>query len=107
MRMWLVDPKFMCNQHLLGEHVEMHSFYWHHQKRHFHQRLHHKRSDSNLKKYRKDIMNLPMRWKPEVCIITHLGLHQYLLLKMDNKGHIDIEVIQLKYFNRGENAEKR
>ena len=26
MRMWLVDPKFMCNQHLLGEHVEMHAF---------------------------------------------------------------------------------
>jgi hypothetical protein len=26
MRMWLVDPKLMCNQHLLGEHVEMHAF---------------------------------------------------------------------------------
>lgn len=26
MRMWLVDPRKMCNQHLLGEHVEMHMF---------------------------------------------------------------------------------
>ena len=26
MRMWLVDPKLMCNQHLLGEHCEMHAF---------------------------------------------------------------------------------
>lgn len=26
MRMWLVDPKIMCRQHLLGEHVEMHMF---------------------------------------------------------------------------------
>ena len=26
MRMWLVDPKLMCNRHLLGEHVEMHMF---------------------------------------------------------------------------------
>ena len=24
MRMWLVDPKTMCRQHLLGEHVELH-----------------------------------------------------------------------------------
>lgn len=26
MRMWLVDPKLMCRQHLLGEHVEIHMF---------------------------------------------------------------------------------
>lgn len=26
MRMWGVDPKVMCNRHLLGEHVEMHMF---------------------------------------------------------------------------------
>ena len=26
MRMWLVAPEKMCNQHLLGEHVEMHMF---------------------------------------------------------------------------------
>lgn len=24
MRMWMIDPKLMCNQHLLGEHVEIH-----------------------------------------------------------------------------------
>lgn len=24
MRMWLVDPKMLCKQHLLGEHVELH-----------------------------------------------------------------------------------
>jgi hypothetical protein len=26
MRMWNVDPKLMCRQHLLGEHLEMHMF---------------------------------------------------------------------------------
>lgn len=26
MRMWKVPPKIMCNQHLLGEHLEMHMF---------------------------------------------------------------------------------
>jgi len=26
MRMWMVNPKIMCNQHLLGEHVEHHMF---------------------------------------------------------------------------------
>ena len=26
MRMWLCDPKIMCQQHLCGEHVEMHMF---------------------------------------------------------------------------------
>jgi len=26
MRMWNVNPELMCNQHLLGEHVEMHMF---------------------------------------------------------------------------------
>lgn len=26
MRMWLVDPKIMCRQHLLGEHLELHMF---------------------------------------------------------------------------------
>jgi hypothetical protein len=24
MRMWLIDPRLMCSQHLLGEHVELH-----------------------------------------------------------------------------------
>lgn len=24
MRMWMVDPKIMCNRHLLGEHAECH-----------------------------------------------------------------------------------
>jgi hypothetical protein len=24
MRMWMVDPKILCQQHLLGEHVELH-----------------------------------------------------------------------------------
>lgn len=26
MRMWMVDPKFMCVKHLLGEHLEIHMF---------------------------------------------------------------------------------
>jgi len=26
MRMWMVDPRIMCRQHLLGEHVEHHMF---------------------------------------------------------------------------------
>ncbi|MDO8622935.1 MAG: pyrimidine dimer DNA glycosylase/endonuclease V [archaeon] len=26
MRMWNVEPKMMCDQHLLGEHVECHMF---------------------------------------------------------------------------------
>ena len=26
MRMWMVDPKCMCDKHLLGEHVELHMF---------------------------------------------------------------------------------
>ena len=24
--MWMVDPKILCNRHLLGEHVELHMF---------------------------------------------------------------------------------
>ena len=26
MRMWMVDPKYLCKKHLLGEHVECHMF---------------------------------------------------------------------------------
>ena len=26
MRQWLVDPRFLCRKHLLGEHVEHHMF---------------------------------------------------------------------------------
>ena len=26
MRMWKVPPEYLCNQHLLGEHLEMHMF---------------------------------------------------------------------------------
>ena len=26
MRMWMVNPKIMCDKHLLGEHVELHMF---------------------------------------------------------------------------------
>ena len=28
MRMWMVDPKIMCRNHLLGEHAEIHMFVW-------------------------------------------------------------------------------
>lgn len=27
MRMWMIDPRHMCRQHLLGEHLECHMFY--------------------------------------------------------------------------------
>ena len=27
MRMWMVNPRGMCDKHLLGEHVEMHMFW--------------------------------------------------------------------------------
>jgi hypothetical protein len=26
MRMWMVNPRFMCRKHLLGEHAEIHMF---------------------------------------------------------------------------------
>ena len=26
MRMWMLNPKFLCRQHLLGEHSEIHKF---------------------------------------------------------------------------------
>lgn len=26
MRVWKLNPKFLCNQHLLGEHLEVHMF---------------------------------------------------------------------------------
>jgi hypothetical protein len=29
MRMWMVNPSWMCRQHLLGEHVELHMFLTH------------------------------------------------------------------------------
>ena len=29
MRMWMVNPRFTCNQHLLGEHVELHMLVGH------------------------------------------------------------------------------
>ena len=28
MRMWMVDPRIMCRNHLLGEHAEIHMFVW-------------------------------------------------------------------------------
>ena len=33
MRMWMVNPGFMCNKHLLGEHVECHMLVGHLQRR--------------------------------------------------------------------------
>ena len=33
MRMWMVNPACMCNQHLLGEHVECHMLVGHLKKR--------------------------------------------------------------------------
>lgn len=29
MRMWMCNPKYMCNQHLRGEHVELHMLVGH------------------------------------------------------------------------------
>lgn len=26
MRMWMINPKLLCNKHLLGEHAELHKF---------------------------------------------------------------------------------
>ena len=28
MRMWMIEPKIMCKNHLLGEHAEIHMFVW-------------------------------------------------------------------------------
>ena len=28
MRMWMVNPKMLCDQHLLGEHFELHKHLW-------------------------------------------------------------------------------
>ncbi|MHA1962788.1 MAG: pyrimidine dimer DNA glycosylase/endonuclease V [Candidatus Thorarchaeota archaeon] len=33
MRMWMVDPALMCNEHLLGEHVECHMLVGHLQRK--------------------------------------------------------------------------
>lgn len=33
MRMWMVDPKIMCQKHLCGEHLEMHMFLCHLQRK--------------------------------------------------------------------------
>ena len=33
MRMWMVNPAFMCNKHLLGEHVECHMLVGHLQRK--------------------------------------------------------------------------
>ena len=34
MRMWNIDPKLMCNQHLLGEHGEIHKHRHNFEKKH-------------------------------------------------------------------------
>jgi hypothetical protein len=34
MRMWMVDPKIMCRNHLLGEHAEIHLFVWNIERKH-------------------------------------------------------------------------
>lgn len=34
MRMWMINPKLMCNKHLLGEHGELHKFLHNWQKKH-------------------------------------------------------------------------
>ena len=34
MRMWMIDPKLLCNQHLLGEHGEIHKHRHNFVKRH-------------------------------------------------------------------------
>lgn len=34
MRMWMIDPRLMCRNHLLGEHGELHKFLHNWRKRH-------------------------------------------------------------------------
>lgn len=34
MRMWMINPKLLCNQHLLGEHGEIHKFRHNFEKQH-------------------------------------------------------------------------
>jgi len=34
MRMWMVDPRFLCRQHLLGEHGELHKHLHNWEKKH-------------------------------------------------------------------------
>lgn len=34
MRMWMLEPKIMCNKHLIGEHGELHKFLHNWQKKH-------------------------------------------------------------------------
>jgi hypothetical protein len=34
MRMWMVDPRILCRNHLLGEHAEIHMFVWNIDRKH-------------------------------------------------------------------------
>lgn len=34
MRMWMVDPRILCRNHLLGEHAEVHLFVWNINRKH-------------------------------------------------------------------------
>lgn len=105
MRMWMVDPKLLCNKHLLGEHGEIH-----------------KHKHNFVKKHNMfGRLKSPSQIDPQAMEVRHNELAQEMLIRGMNhkspylqpdvsylpKANIDINFNLKDLSNRCENCSKR
>lgn len=91
MRMWGVNPKYLCRKHLLGEHVEMHMFIGHILKnKSIKGFIDKKLIDVTKIKDRHDELVLEMKQRGWFCHITPLK-YNISDLSFKETGNIDID----------------
>ncbi len=84
--MWKVPPKFLCNQHLLGEHLEMHMFASAVKEK--------KKIDGYLRNGLVEVHNIKKRHEELVSEMLRRGMHHYSPLpkfRAYHAGKVDVK----------------
>lgn len=90
MRMWMIDPKKMCNKHLLGEHGEIHKFRHNFVKKHnMSGRLkYHSQIDPVLMGYRHDQLSKEM---------SRRGMNHKSPYEQPDVSHLPVAYVDIEY----------
>jgi len=88
MRMWNVDPRVMCNQHILGEHLEVHMF--------VNAIIAGKKLDGFIRNGKVEVRNLRTRHYQLVKQMEHLGMNHLSPLPVFTNPYVEDGEVDLK-----------
>ena len=92
MRMWMIDPKYLCRNHLLGEHNELHKFRPSFEKKH----------NMNNRILSNQIEPLSMKIRHDELVVEMLrrGYNHKSTYEMPDVSYIDESLLSLKVDHR-------